>query len=63
MRDQNFPLELENLWKRCWLPAMVALAVILGLGLLFMSLLCSYSASHSAYVSNASNISLQVEYK
>ncbi len=39
MRDQNFPLELENLWKRCWLPAMVALAVILGLGLLFMSIL------------------------
>ncbi len=32
MKEQNFPLELEHLWKRGWLPAIVALAFILGLG-------------------------------
>jgi hypothetical protein len=63
MSDQNFPLELENLRKRCWLPASVALAVILMLGCLFISFLRCYSKSHSAYVSNAANISLQVEFK
>ena len=63
MREQNFPLELENLWKRSWLPAIVALAVIIGLGLWFLSVLCAYTKSHSAYLSNASAISLQVEFK
>ena len=63
MREQHFHLELEHLWKRCWLPAMVALAVLLGLGLIFMSVLCSYGKSHPAYVSNASIVSRQVEFK
>jgi hypothetical protein len=63
MRDQNFPLELENLWKRSWLPAIVALAVIIALGLCFMSVLCAYTKSHSAYLSNASVMSLQAEFK
>ena len=54
---------MRDLWKRCWLPAMVALAVIIGLGLYFMSVLCAYTQTHSAYLSNASVISLQVEFK
>jgi len=63
MREQNFPLELENLWKRSWLPAIVALAVIIGLGLWFLSVLCAYTKSHSAYLSNVSINSRQVEFK
>jgi len=63
MREQNITLELENLWRRSWLPAIVALAVIIGLGLFFMSVLCAYTRSHSAYLSNASIISRQVEMK
>jgi hypothetical protein len=63
MREQPFALEIGHLWKRCWLPAIVALAVMLGLALFFMSVVCSYRNPHSAYVSNASIISRQVEFK
>jgi hypothetical protein len=53
----------ENPLKRHWMLAIVALAAIIMLGVLFSSVLRAYAKSHCAYLTSVPAAAPQVEFR